>query len=172
MNIWLIGYRGTGKGAVNRRLSKRIGFANIDVDDIVVAKSGMSIPQIFEKYGEPKFRELETEALKEVCTHDKCVVATGGGAPMKEKNVKTMKDCGTIILLTCSPEVIYKRIKGDTNRPALTDLNDEFKEINTMLEKRNPTYEAVSEFSTDTTSKNVEENVDEIVAFLKEKKYI
>lgn len=172
MNVVLVGYRGTGKGMVGKHLAKRIGYKFIDTDDDLEEKAGMQIPEIFEKFGEEYFRGLETKAIKRACSKDQYVIATGGGAPMREENVKMMKKNGVVVLLTCSPEVIYSRIKGSKHRPALTNLGDEFKEIKSMLEKRNPTYHRVADFSTDNSVKTVEENADEIIQFLKSKKLI
>tara|TARA_Y100000310_G_scaffold345136_2_gene462106 strand:- start:1316 stop:1855 length:540 start_codon:yes stop_codon:yes gene_type:complete len=169
LNIIIIGYRGTGKGAVGRLLAKKLGRRFLDTDYILEKNAAMDIPTIFEKLGEPKFRDFETEAVKEACSNETPVISTGGGAPMREENAKAMKKNGIVILLECVPEVIYSRIKGDPHRPALTDLNDEFKEIKVMLEKRNPIYHKIADFVTDTSHTEVTENVEEILEFLKKK---
>lgn len=169
MNVILIGYRGTGKGMVGKSLAKRINFKFLDIDDKIEESTRLKIPEIFERFGEKHFRNLETKTIEEACSRNKYVLATGGGAPMRKKNVRAMKKHGVLILLTCSPEVIYSRIKGDKHRPALTNLDNEFKEVVFMLKERNLTYHAVADFSTDTSEKSVEENVNEIVGFLKTK---
>jgi len=169
LNIVVIGYRGTGKNVIARTLAKKIGFSFLDTDKMVVKKTGLSIPEIFSQLGEPHFRDLETEAIKEACSNNNCVIATGGGAPTRKQNSDAMKENGIIVLLEAAPEVIYQRIKGDSNRPALTNLNDEFKEIKVMLEKRNPTYHSLANFVTDTSTKTVQQNVDEIISFLRKK---
>ncbi len=169
MNIFLIGYRGTGKNAVGRALAERLGMQFIDTDRLIEEKAGMPIQEIFEKHGEPRFRAIESEAIKEASANEGRVVATGGGAPMRKENAEALKASGIVVLLECSPEVIYKRIKGDRHRPALTGIGSEFEEIKFMLAKRNPTYNSLADFVSDTTSKSIKENVDEIILFLKGK---
>jgi len=169
LNVILIGYRGAEKSATGKRIAKILGFKFVDTDNLIEQNAGLSIPEIFERFGEEHFRNLESKAIKEACSRDNHVIATGGGAPMRKENAANMKRNGIVILLNGSPEVIHSRISGDSNRPALTDLNDEFKEIKFMLEKRNPVYRALADFATDTSSKTIEENVSEIIAFLKER---
>ena len=169
MNIVIIGYRGTGKGAIARSLAKRIGYKFLDTDHMIMDKHLVNVSEIFQNHGEEHFRKLEEEAVREACSEENCVVGTGGGAPMDPKNAGVMKKNSIVIMLDCTPEVIHSRICGDPNRPSLTDLADEFSEIKFMLKKRLPIYRKLADFETDTTAKEIEENVDEIVKFLKKK---
>lgn len=172
MNIILIGYKGTGKGIIGKALAKRIGYGFLDTDDLVEERAGKTVLEIFREIGEPGFRNLESLALKQVCLHDKCVIATGGGSPMKPENFNEIEKCGLVILLESTPEEIGARLEKEPPRPALTDINDHVKEAEFLLKKRSPTYRALADFTVKTNGKRVEENVREIVDFLKAKKHI
>ncbi|MDP2974368.1 MAG: shikimate kinase, partial [Candidatus Diapherotrites archaeon] len=157
------------KNAVGKSLAEKTGLCFLDADKLIEEKAGMPIAQIFKRFGEPHFRQLETAVLKEICAKNNCVIATGGGAPVKKENAAAMRKNSIIVLLRCSPQIIFKRIKGDASRPPLTKLPDELQEIKFMLKQRNPVYRSLADFVTDAGKKSVEENVSEIIGFLKKK---
>jgi len=169
LKIILIGYRGTGKNAVGKSLAEKIGFRFLDADKLIEEKAGMPIAEIFKRFGEQHFRDLETNAIKEICAKDNCVIATGGGAPVRKENAAAMRKNSIIVLLECSPQIIFKRIKGDASRPRLTELPNELKEIKFLLKQRNPIYHSLADFVTDAGKKSIEENVAEIIDFLRKK---
>ena len=152
--IFLIGYRGTGKTTIGKNVAKKLGINFIDLDEEIVKQAGKTIPQIFQNEGETKFREYESNALKNL-NKDPLVVSCGGGITNKEENIELLKEKGFVILLTASPEVIYSRINGDKNRPALTD-KDPLEEIKHMLAKRKEAYQKAKdiEYSTNILSVN------------------
>jgi len=163
----LIGYRGSGKTIIGRALAKRLGFSFVDTDAVVERDAKMKIPEIFSKLGEPRFRDLEAAAVAEACAKGNSVIATGGGAPMREESAGAMKKSGVVVFLECSPETIHSRIEGDSRRPALTDLGGGLQEIRLMLQKRDPTYRALADFVEDTGNKTVMQNVEGIIVFLR-----
>ncbi len=165
MNIYLVGYRGTGKTALSRAVALHMERLFVDTDELIVESEGMSVPEIFASEGEPRFRELETSILSELATRDDLVVATGGGIIGSEENRDIIKKTGLCIYLKASPDVIYSRISGDANRPALTQKSER-EEIVTMLEKRKAWYEEVSQMNIDTGENNIRQCLDQITSFI------
>lgn len=107
---------GCGKSAIGRRLSYFLRMPYYDMDHEIVRQQGMTIPEIFEKYGEAHFRMLETEFLKNF-RNEACIISTGGGVAITEENRKIMRRTGLVFFLDPAFEDIYMRIKNDKNRP-------------------------------------------------------
>lgn len=114
--IYLVGFMGCGKSAIGRRLSYFLKMPYYDMDHEIVRQQGMSIPEIFEKYGEARFREIETEFLQNF-RDEACIIATGGGVAVNEENRKIMRKSGLVFFLDAKFEDIYMRIRNDKNRP-------------------------------------------------------
>lgn len=143
-NIALIGFMGTGKTTISKALSRITGFGEVDVDQYIVEKAGMEIKDIFDKYGEQHFRDLETEALKELQNGKGQIISCGGGAVLRDENVDTLKKGSVIVLLTATPETIFERVKDHTHRPILNgNMNIEY--ITELMSKREPRYQAVAD---------------------------
>ena len=98
-NIVLIGMPGCGKTTIGKAVANETGKSFIDTDDEIVKKAGMSIPEIFEQFGEKKFREIEAEVIKEVSAQQSAVIATGGGAVLNPLNVSLLKENGIIVFI-------------------------------------------------------------------------
>ena len=161
-NILLIGFMGTGKTTVSRILKKQTKLPEIDMDAYIVEHEGMKISDIFEKYGEEYFRKIETECLIEILKNDGVIVSCGGGVVVKDENVEYMKDKGTIVLLTATPETIYNRVKHSKDRPILNgNMNVEF--IAGLMEKRRERYLSVADIIIDTENKTSNEVATEIL---------
>ncbi len=144
-NISLIGFMGTGKTTISKALSLITGFQEIDVDKYIVEQAGMEISQIFEKYGEAYFRNLETESIRKITEKEGYIISCGGGAVLKDENVKILKNSGKIVLLTASPETIFDRVKDHTHRPILNqDMS--LKHVKELMAEREPRYQAVADF--------------------------
>ena len=144
-NIAIIGFMGTGKTTVSSALSKITGLKEIDVD------AKMSISEIFEKYGEEYFRNLETESLREIANNKNQIISCGGGAVLKDENVDILKNSGTIVLLTATPETIFDRVKDHTHRPILN--NDmSLSHVKSLMEKREPRYQSVADIKVNVDS--------------------
>ena len=158
MNIFLIGYRGSGKTSVGGSLSEIIGWPFIDTDFQLVKELGMNISEMVDKKGWDFFRKKETAVLKKVCNHDKQIVATGGGVVLNKKNRANMKKSGKIVWLKVSFATVKKRMLLDSKtknfRPSLTskELDEEIKE--TLL-LRKPYYEKAMDFSIDTDNLDI-----------------
>jgi len=161
-NIILIGMMGAGKSTIGKKLQQELSeYAFIDVDEYIEKKSGMKIPEIFEKFSEQEFRKRETEAIIELCNENNQIVATGGGAFENITNRKVLLSSGTIFYLFAPPEVLYDRIKIDGNRPMLFCENPQ-KIFNDLFTKRDKNYRK-ADFIIDTTNLTVEDSVKEIL---------
>ncbi|MFJ8514318.1 shikimate kinase [Lysinibacillus xylanilyticus] len=122
--IYLVGFMGSGKSALGRRLSYLLKMPYYDMDHEIVRQQGMTIPQIFEKYGEARFREIETEFLKKF-RDEACIISTGGGVAINAENRKIMRRSGLVFFLDATFEDIYKRIQHDPNRPIVQSSTKE-----------------------------------------------
>lgn len=150
-NISLIGFMGTGKTTISRALSRITGFDEIDVDQYIVEKAGMEINDIFEQNGEQYFRDLETQVLKEIQAGKGQIISCGGGAVLRDENVKILKDGGVIVLLTATPETIFDRVKDHTHRPILN--NDmSLENVKRLMNNREPRYQAVADIKVNVDS--------------------
>jgi shikimate kinase len=171
-NIFLIGYRCTGKSSVGKILSEKTGWSFIDTDERLVSESGSSIKEIVETQGWETFRKVEHDILKQACLRDRQVVATGGGIVLNNANVNRMKNHGTLIWLKATPETIKKRMKLDQDtesfRPSLT-AKGSFSEIEETLREREPIYRKASDFRIDTDHKQIDEICEIIIRQLKKR---
>lgn len=171
MNIVLIGYRGSGKTTVGLALAAAMKAPFVDVDEFIEKLTQLSVAEIFGKGGESYFRDLESQAVDLIAKRDGWVVATGGGAILRLKNVQTLKRGGRIVWLRVEPETALARIQADkssaTRRPPLT-ADDPEGEVRGQIERRAPYYEAAADFTVDTDGRAKEEIVKAILHFLKD----
>ena len=165
-NIVLTGFMGAGKNATGKRLAQKLNLEFVNTDDIIEKKEGITIIQIFEKFGENHFRKLEKEVIKKVAQGKNRVISTGGGAVLAQENVSNLTDNGVIICLWASPEVIRKRTKRETHRPLLEGVSRE-ERIKELLDYRKPFYEKSADYIIDTSHLTVEETIEKILKYLK-----
>ena len=140
MNLYLVGFMGSGKTAVAKEIAESTDLKYIEMDELIEKKEARNINDIFKDSGEDYFRKVEKEALKEISLADKQVVSCGGGVVIDEANVNLMKDSGVLICLQASPDVIYKRVKNNKDRPLLNVENPQVK-IEELLRIRRPYYQ-------------------------------
>ncbi len=160
----LVGLMGSGKSSIGRRLAKHLNVPLIDLDEYIVEKDGRSIPDIFEQEGEAFFRQLETEALREVLGKT-AVIATGGGAVMSEENRQLLKDHPPVIWLKASPNFLAKRIDGDSNRPLIAG-GDTLQKIKDLADIRYPLYEECADYTLPRGDMKKPEALNSIIVFL------
>lgn len=159
--IILVGFMGTGKSTVAQQLAARLGWRKVDLDLAIEENQGCSIPELFTSRGEPYFRQLETDVLKQTLEGSEgIVVATGGGAVLAEANRKTMLASGLVVALTATVESILSRVQNDPNRPLLQGNAAE--SVPKLLESRKHAYD-FAHMHIDTTEKSVDEIVGLIV---------
>jgi len=161
----LIGYRGSGKTTIGRKLADRLWQPFIDVDEQIVAKARKTIREIFDQGGEALFRDLEQEAVKEtLSSNEDRVVSLGGGAVLREANRAIITSgAHKVIYLRCEPRTLYQRIHSDpntaVNRPNLTHLGGGIDEITRLLAEREPLYRSVMTSELDVTHLSPEDAV-------------
>lgn len=163
MNLVLIGYRGTGKSAVARRLARWLDMETVGMDAEIVRRAGRSIPEIVEAEGWPAFRDMETALAKELSSRDNVVMDCGGGVVERPENVEALKGGGAVFLLTASVDTIVQRIGGDDQRPSLTETKSFTDEVAEVLERRAPLYAAAAHHTIPTDGKTVEDVAEEVL---------
>ena len=138
-SIVLIGMMGVGKSSVGRCLQRRTRLALLDTDEIVASKFGMSIPEIFVKHGEDKFRKAEAEALRSLGRAEQAIIVTGGGIVMGEENIDLLKRLGMVVWLDGEEKTLFERASRSSNRPLLQSENPK-KAFAQILRARRPPY--------------------------------
>lgn len=161
-NIVLIGFMGTGKSTIAKELAKTCRMSVVEMDEEIVRRQGRSIADIFAENGEEYFRDLETNLLEELQTGENQVISCGGGAVLREENVRIMKKNGCVVLLTALPETIYERVKNNADRPILRgNMNVEY--IASLMEKRREKYEKAADLVIATDGKTARQICDELM---------
>jgi len=121
--IYLIGFMGSGKTTLGKRLAAQLSWSFIDLDKVIETRTGLKITEIFSSRGEDFFRSAESEALRSLEGGQQIVVSTGGGTPCSDNNMNFMNESGLTIYLKLSPEKLYSRLAASTGgRPLLKDV--------------------------------------------------
>lgn len=162
-NIVLLGFMGTGKSTVGKRLAKILGWDFVDTDAKIEALTGTSISEIFRKHGETRFRSEEVLLVKRLKERHHCVIATGGGTVLNPENWKELSQRGLMIALYAPLDEIYRRIGHRNDRPL---LRGDREEIQALWERRQPIY-GKADWVIDTTNRGVDEVVQEILQVIK-----
>ncbi len=163
-NLILIGFMGSGKSSLGKRLAQELRYDYCDTDERIVSKTGTSIATLFETEGEAHFRELETEVLQELSTsfQKNFVLSTGGGIILSEKNRQFLKSLGTVVWLHASPDVLFERATRQVKRPLL-EVEYPRRMFNELLIKRLPLYRETSDVKIDTTQFSYSKTVEELL---------
>jgi shikimate kinase len=160
-NIYILGFMGSGKTSVGKRLAEKLDKRFVDLDEAIEQKEGMSISDIFIKKGEDYFRKIEKEVIGEIAKEKDIVVSTGGGVVLDSNNFEVMKKSGITVSLLASPEVVYERVKDSNLRPLL-EVEDPMGEIKKLLFERAHFY-IKSDIIVDTSDLSIEEAADDIL---------
>src|SRR2546421_5243200 len=139
-SVVLVGMMGAGKSTIGRRLAARLRLPFLDADIEIEAAAGMSIPDIFETHGEPHFRDGEARVIARLLDSGPAVIATGGGAFMREETRSRIRDKAVSIWLKADVDVIMKRVKRRADRPLL-QTEDPAATVGRLLEAREPVYQ-------------------------------
>jgi shikimate kinase len=169
VHVILIGYRGTGKSAVGKRLAEKLKMPFYDTDELIERGVARSIRDMVAENGWLYFRKREGEIIRKLAVLQKGVVATGGGAVLDQGNWNILKEHGLLIWLKADLMTIVERIRGDVTseerRPPLLH-DDTSRETEDVLKQRLPIYRRLADFSIDTTGKSIDEIVDAVCQFL------
>lgn len=138
-SVVLVGMMGAGKSTIGRRLSARLHLPFLDADTEIEAAAGMSIPDIFETHGEPHFRDGEARVIARLLDGGPAVIATGGGAFMREETRGRIRDKAVSIWLKADADIIMKRVKRRADRPLLQTV-DPAATVGRLIEEREPVY--------------------------------
>ena len=156
---------GSGKTSIGKLLAKRTGRLFIDIDNEIIKESGMTITEIFNKFGENYFRDLEHKVLSKVKSIENHVISTGGGVILKLENIKIMKNSGTIIFLDIDVETQLSRVRNKKNRPLL-DRNNMVENLVNIKKERDYIYKNISDYIISISEKNKSEIVGEIQNYI------
>jgi shikimate kinase len=162
-HLVLIGLMGAGKTSVGRRCAERLGRPFVDTDDVVVAMTGMPFSEFFAQYGERAFRELERQAVEDVCASPQpLVIACGGGTAVDPDNRRRLRANGIVVWLRAPVSVLAARVGNGGTRPLLA--GDPEGALRRLGATREPAYEAAAHVSVDTDSLDVDEVADAVLA--------
>lgn len=149
-NIFLIGMMSSGKTTVGKQIAQKLNMEFVDIDDIVEKVTDTPIPEIFEKYGEKRFRDMEGAFFREKAMQTNQVFATGGGVVLDNKNRQVLKNSGITILLRTRSDSLSKRIRSTVSRPLLQDADDLEDRLAFIWDERKSYYESTAHFIVDT----------------------
>ena len=155
-HIYLIGFMGAGKSTTAELLARRLSREAVEMDRSIEEEEGKTIARIFEEEGEPYFRDRETDWLRRMAGQPDRVVSCGGGAALREENVRLMKESGTIVMLDADPRTILDRVKDSTERPLLNGHMD-VAYIAGLMAERMPIYHAAADIIIPTDGRTPEE---------------
>lgn len=161
-NLFLIGPMGAGKTSVGILLAKTLELAFTDSDREIEARTGVSIPTIFDIEGEAGFRRREAEVIDELTQKSGIVLATGGGVVLNDENRRHLKDRGCVVYLKASIEQLYERTRHDRNRPLL-QTDDPLQRIREIFNERDPIYRDLADLTINTDKRSIQHVVKEIL---------
>lgn len=175
--VYLTGFMGSGKSTVGPILANAIGYGFADLDEHIERRAGKTIPELFEQDGEPAFRALEAELLREATERPYVVVALGGGALVAERSRELARSSGTVIYLHVPADQLVRRLqRGSSGRPLLTDAEGGAlsakalrAQVEAMLAERLPLYRDAAHVTVDVGARRVEETVEVVLEALRER---
>lgn len=158
----LIGLPGSGKSTVGRHLARRLALPFVDSDHVVEQRLGCPIRQYFEREGEAAFRDVEEAVIDELSLAQTGILATGGGAVLREANRRHLRERGLVVYLKSSPDELFRRLRHDRNRPLL-QVADPLARLRDLYAIRDPLYRETAHFSIETGRPSVATLVNMIV---------
>jgi len=164
-NIVLVGFMGAGKSVCGRLLARRLGRCLVETDDMIVAREGRSIPEIFREAGEERFRQLEAEALEALKLKSGEIIATGGGLPCREGRMELLRELGTVVWLDGDVRELHPRASHIGNRPMLEGRS--IAEIDELYRVRQPYYRR-AHIAIDTTGLGADQVAARVLAALRD----
>jgi shikimate kinase len=147
--VTLVGMPGCGKSTIGRQLARRLGWPFVDSDAQIEQRIGCPIRSYFEQHGETNFRDLEQEVLAELTRASPRVLATGGGALLREANRQLLAGRTHVVYLRSTPEELYRRLRHDTHRPLL-QVADPLRRLRELYRERDPLYRSTAHYVIET----------------------
>lgn len=166
-NIILTGFMGTGKSSVGTKVAERLSRQFVDMDREIEKLTGMTVSELFRRFGEVRFRSEEKLMAKKVAAQNDLVVATGGGIILDQKNMDLLRSSGTVVCLMADPEEIFQRVRRKRGTRPLLKKNLTVNDIVAMLEERQPLYDQ-AEIVIQTSGRNIDSVVDDIINRLRQ----
>lgn len=153
-NIHLVGMPGAGKSTIGKALARHLGLQFVDADHEIVRQTGVPIATIFEVEGEAGFRAREAQLIAELCHGTGMLLATGGGAILREENRTALRSSGVVVYLHASLDHLWHRTRHDTRRPLLSTDNPR-QVLKSLLEIREPLYRATADLVMETGRQSI-----------------
>lgn len=163
-NIILVGFMGTGKTTVGKIIAAKAGMTFVDSDSVIEEKAGKKVSRIFAEDGEPRFREMERDAVLELSRRQNLVIGAGGGVVLNPANIADFSRSGTVVCLSAAPEAILGRVEGDKSRPLLEDGDKKTRILN-LLKSRRKLYDAIP-LQVDTTELAPEQVAEKVLGLV------
>jgi len=163
-NVFLVGLMGAGKTTVGRTLARRLGKTFVDCDHEIESRTGATIPIIFELEGESGFRDREEAMLADLTGRRDIVLATGGGAVLREANRRALQERGFVVYLRAQVDDLWRRTRNDRNRPLLQTADPRAR-LAELYGDRDPLYREIARLTADTGDQSVQK----LVRFLEER---
>ena len=157
MNLVLIGYRGTGKSAIARKLATLLDRQVVSLDQEIIRLAGMPISDLVAAQGWSHFRDVEEKVCREFGAHDGLIIDCGGGVVEREANFNSLRSGGKVFWLRATPTTIVGRIGGDSARPSLTGNRSFTEEVEEVLGRRMPLYERLAHAVLDTDGRSIDD---------------
>lgn len=146
--LYLIGLMGAGKTTIGRQLARKLHLEFYDSDREIEARTGVSIPTVFEIEGEDGFRRREAQVIAELACLPPCVIATGGGVVLRQENRDVLKASGWVVYLDVPPQILWERTRLDRNRPLLR-VDDPLERLRELYVQRSPLYREAADIVID-----------------------
>lgn len=160
--ISLVGLPGSGKSTVGRQLARRLTLPFLDSDALIEQRLGCSIREYFEREGEERFRDLESQVIDELTAGAAGVISTGGGSVLRPLNRQHLHQRTRVVYLRSSPEEVFRRLRHDRNRPLL-QVADPLQRLRDLFQARDPLYQESAHFVIETGRPSVATLVNMIV---------
>lgn len=164
-NVILIGFMGTGKTTIARRIAEKTGYDIKEMDEMIENDMGMSVARIFQDYGEPYFRDLESDMAQRVAQSDRVVISCGGGTVLRRKNVDTLRSSGRIVLLRAKPETVLDRVKKNGDKRPILSKYQSRGYISWLMKKRSDIYADAADYIIDVDGRTADDIADEIIEY-------
>jgi shikimate kinase len=161
----LVGLPGSGKSTVGRQLARRLDIPFLDSDHAIEQRLGCSIREYFEREGEERFRDIETEVLAQLVQQGQGVLSTGGGSVLRQQNRELLRQSGQVFYLHASPQEVFRRLRHDRNRPLL-QVADPLGRLRELFAIRDPLYREAAHYVIETGRPTVASLVNMIVSQL------